>query len=345
VVPVLLQLLPPSASLTAEAASLHSWNPAPADSSSSSSQAKASAAMLAVVLARSLVQLADAMEAAGPQLLFASLMAKPRYRGCSAACEKGLNREYWSKQVEPFGSSEQHSVEGQWQYWQGSVVTAFSSVAAAFGCLGAAPAAANTAAPAPGSSEAAPCVEVAAEAAADNSCRLNSDSTPSCCSAACSSVQVTAHSTEEATQTSATSSSSSSQHVKWGHLLRLQQLSPQWAAAAAAFCAKQLERGERETGQLPSTAAAAEQLGQQYVEAIDLCRTLAAVAPVTAVCNNPSCDNLGGVSEAAAACKACAGCKCRYCSVTCQRADWKRHKSACRRMAAAGMTCASGCVL
>jgi hypothetical protein len=51
---------------------------APIDGASSN-QAAASIALLAAVLARSLVQLADAMEAAGPQLLFRSLIAKPLY--------------------------------------------------------------------------------------------------------------------------------------------------------------------------------------------------------------------------------------------------------------------------
>jgi hypothetical protein len=182
-------------------------------------------------------------------------------------------------------------------------------------------------------------------------------------------VHVTACSTHGAVETSATTTSSSiSQHVKWGHLLRLPQFSPQWAAAAAAFGAEQpnwdtvraivlrspataaellaelfAEASELPTSMpvvLPSTEAATEQIAEQYAEAIKLCRTLAAEAPVTAVCNNPSCTSLTGVSEAAAACKACAGCKCRYCSVACQRADWKRHKSACTRLAAAGETCA-----
>jgi hypothetical protein len=106
-------------------------------------------------------------------------------------------------------------VEGQWQYWQRSVVTAFSSVAAAFGCLGGAPAAASTEAPAPGSSMTALCVKVAAEATADSSCRAGSESVTSCCSAACSSMQVSACSSEGANQTNATSSSSR-QHVKVG---------------------------------------------------------------------------------------------------------------------------------
>jgi hypothetical protein len=122
-------------------------------------------------------------------------------------------------------------------------------------------------------------------------------------------------------------------------LLRLQQCSPQWAAAVAAYEANQPDWEEVESGALPSTAAAAEQHSQKYAEAIGLCRALAAAAPLPVVCNNLSCNNLEGISEAAAACKACAGCRCRYCSVACQRADWKRHKGACRHMAAAGQVC------
>jgi hypothetical protein len=85
-----------------------------------------------------------------------------------------------------------------------------------------------------------------------------------------------------------------------------------------------------------STAAAAEQHTQQYAAAVGLCRALAAAAPLPVGCNNPSCGNTEGAGEAAAASKACIGCRC---SVACQRADWKRHKGACRRMAAAGQAC------
>jgi hypothetical protein len=107
----------------------------------------------------------------------------------------------------------------------------------------------------------------------------------------------------------------------------------------AAYEANQPNWDEVQALALPSTAAAAEQHSQHFAEAIGLCRALAAAAPLPVVCNNPSCRNLEGVSEAAAASKACAGCRCRYCSVTCQRVDWRRHKGACRRMAAAGMAC------
>jgi hypothetical protein len=84
-------------------------------------------------------------------------------------------------------------------------------------------------------------------------------------------------------------SSSTSQQVKWGYLLRLQQCSPQWAAAVAAYEVKQPNWEEIEAGALPSTAAAAVQLSQQYAEAIGLCRALVAAAPLPVVCNSPSC--------------------------------------------------------
>jgi hypothetical protein len=122
-------------------------------------------------------------------------------------------------------------------------------------------------------------------------------------------------------------------------LLRLQQRSPQWAAAVAAYEANQPNWLEVQAGALPSTAAAAEQHSQQYAEAVGLCRALVAAAPLPVVCNNPSCGNIDGLGEAAAASKTCTGCRCRYCSVACQKADWKQHKIACRRMAAAGQAC------
>jgi hypothetical protein len=63
-----------------------------------------------------------------------------------------------------------------------------------------------------------------------------------------------------------------------------------------------------------------------YQDALRLCRTVTAVAPLPVVCNNPGCGELGGVSEAAAARYVCAGCGCRYCSAACQAAGWRGHK-------------------
>jgi hypothetical protein len=42
-------------------------------------------------------------------------------------------------------------------------------------------------------------------------------------------------------------------------------------------------------------------------DALGFCRVVAAAVPLPEVCNNPSCECLQGVSEAAAAVKACGG--------------------------------------
>ncbi|KAF6260200.1 hypothetical protein COO60DRAFT_1508062 [Scenedesmus sp. NREL 46B-D3] len=78
---------------------------------------------------------------------------------------------------------------------------------------------------------------------------------------------------------------------------------------------------------------------QLYADGLQLCRALVAAAPLPLVCNNPSCENLTGATEAGVATKLCAGCRCRYCSAACQAADWRRHKKACKAMAAAGLVC------
>jgi hypothetical protein len=132
---------------------------------------------------------------------------------------------------------------------------------------------------------------------------------------------------------------SSSQQAKWSHLLYLQHSSPKWAAAIMAFSEKWptywAEDLEHRYAQFFGGAAVVmPNIKQQCAVAVKLCRTLVAAAPLPVVCNNPYCESLAGVSEAAASCKACAGCSCHYCSVACQRADWKPHRSACKRMAA-----------
>jgi hypothetical protein len=135
--------------------------------------------------------------------------------------------------------------------------------------------------------------------------------------------------------------------VQWGYLLQLHQSSPRWAAAVAAY-----EAGYWDLLHQPyhsdmhmmwqlisSTPGGWERVTQQYRAAVELCKVLAAEAPLPVICNNLGCQNLAGVSEAAAASKKCAGCRCLYCSRACQEADWKRHKAACKRMTAAGLTC------
>jgi hypothetical protein len=164
------------------------------------------------------------------------------------------------------------------------------------------------------------------------------------------------------------SSGSSSQQVKWGYLLRLQQASPCWAAAVAAFDAKWPGWHDDAHNAIagcagPISAEAMQQTQQQYTETLELCRALAAAAPLPLLCNNPGCENLARVSEAAATSKRCTRCKCHYCSAVCQKANWEQHiiiimlpnqaiastpsaprpweqhKHACKRMAAAGQTC------
>jgi hypothetical protein len=278
--------------------------------SAGNSQAAASAALLAVVLARNVVQLADAMEAAGP-----------------AVCARGSPKMRWvrhhnlgdamylSHSVSRYNMGLPHSVQTHWQAWQVYVPRLMRRLLAAFRCAGIAP-----------------------PEAATGDLAVTATSTGGSSSSSAGGGDPMA-----AGGSSSSSSASSNQQVKWGYMLRLQQINPQWAAAMAAYEAKQQDWEEVTTGAPPSSAAAAadaKQRTQQCTEAIELCRALVAAAPVTVICNNPSCENLGGVSEAAAACKACVGCGCRYCCVACQRSDWKRHKQACRLLAAAGVSCA-----
>jgi hypothetical protein len=61
--------------------------------------------------------------------------------------------------------------------------------------------------------------------------------------------------------------------------------------------------------------------------------------PVRTFCNNPGCGAARGQSEAelvvGRSCK-CGGCRvARYCSRTCQRAQWRQHRAACEALAAA----------
>jgi hypothetical protein len=289
-----------------------------------SSQAAASAALLAGVLARSLVQLADAMEAAGPQLYHKCLMERPNYMLMWQFSQEN-NASVLNRVLGPRGEKEQHTVELQWQCWQQAVLQALQPLLAAMRSLGMAPAATAAAA-----------VEQGLAAQPPASAGLKTDSPVGDVTA----VDQGSSSSTGSASIESSSSSSSLEQAKWCYLLRLQQCSPRWAAAVAAFDAKWPGWEGVAEGDLPASAAAAAQLVELFDDAIGLCKVLAAAAPITVVCNNPSCESLDGVSEAAASCKACAGCSCRYCSVACQRADWKRHKQACRQLDAAGCTCA-----
>uniref|UniRef100_A0A383VY06 phytol kinase n=1 Tax=Tetradesmus obliquus TaxID=3088 RepID=A0A383VY06_TETOB len=292
------------------------WLGASSSSGSSSSQGAASTAFLAVLLTRGLLQLAAAMEAAGPQLLFR----------CFAACEDAKYRLGWALQgkqlaimfytasvrcIEP-GVAQQHTMEGEWHIWQLYLLRALRCLLAALRLYGVMPKATTATAAATAAAPDAPTAPSFAVGHPSN-----------------------------ASPSSSSSSSSSNQQTKWGHLLQLPLINPTWAAAAAAFNTKwnSYDWGQLQEQLFSVDASEAETAQQLYQDVLQLCRALVAAAPITVVCNNPSCTTLAGVSEAAASCKACGRCGCRYCSVACQRADWRRHKQACQCMAAAGMTC------
>jgi hypothetical protein len=81
---------------------------------------------------------------------------------------------------------------------------------------------------------------------------------------------------------------------------------------------------------------------QQWIQLLQQFAAAAAV-PLAAACNNPSCNVLDGLSEAALVKgRRCSRCKAGYRSDGCQAAHWKQHKKACKLLAAAG---ARACVL
>ena len=68
---------------------------------------------------------------------------------------------------------------------------------------------------------------------------------------------------------------------------------------------------------------------QLLEQLLGLCEGVVAAIPVPLGCNNPSCINLDGVSDASAA-KVCSGCKkAHYCGTACVKAHWKEHKPYC----------------
>jgi hypothetical protein len=264
-------------------------------------QARASAALLAVVAARSILQLADAMEAAGPQLLLVSQNAAPAFK---VAWGSAFTNAMICNQVRR-AVPERMTV---WQHWIFRVHDTVTHLCVALYDLG-----------------------------------LLLQPQEHAGTAARQAAAGVAAAEQAGTVTSSSSSSSSSTGVqsRWSYLLYLKQSSKKWRAAA------EREASSRDmaifrvlaAAMHGSSSMAAGELERCFKESLQLVHTLAAVAPLPVVCNNPSCENLSGVSEAAAACRVCAGCRCRYCSVACQRADWLRHKRACRRMAAAAAAC------
>jgi hypothetical protein len=60
---------------------------------------------------------------------------------------------------------------------------------------------------------------------------------------------------------------------------------------------------------------------------------------ISRACNNPTCSNISGPSEAGlvkGSSSTCGGCwTARYCCRDCQTQHWKLHKSVCKALAAA----------
>jgi hypothetical protein len=327
-----------------------------AGSGSVSSQAAASIALLAVVLARSLVQLVDAMEAAGPQVLFCSLQRSPSYVVMGQALSDGM-LVVMERALPLWGDAARHTAEAQWQYWH--VVQAVFPLLSCLRCLGmlrtATPAAElekleEGAADLPANAGAVAslptgcCQSTAGLAAKQGGSAAVGGSITSSSGTGSSSSDggggAGSSSSSSRSSSSGGSSSGSASEVKWGYLLHLQQYSSGWAAAVAAFNEKWPSFEELTTA-VEKELLSSKRHAQLYFDVVTLCRALADAAPVTVVCNNPSCESLTNVSEAAASCKACSCCRCRYCSVACQAADWERHKHACHQLTAAGYACMS----
>jgi hypothetical protein len=265
--------------------------------------------MLAVLLARSLLQLAQAVEAAGPKLLYDCLSVQPPFHLMWWSSPGGQEHGEELRAVLPRGSAPEQTAEGHWRFWQLAVLHALQPLLSAIAVLGMSGQA--------GDAEGSP-------------------------AAAAARPDVTASSSSSMQASNAISSSSS--RPKWGHLLLLQQFSPDCATAVNAFSKERPGWGKKVEQVmacvLAGTPVLLEELQLLFDDALQLIKELVDAAPLPVVCNNPSCDSLAGVREAAAACKACAICRCRYCSEACQKADWKRHKPVCKRMVAADMTCA-----
>uniref|UniRef100_A0A383V4W9 Uncharacterized protein n=1 Tax=Tetradesmus obliquus TaxID=3088 RepID=A0A383V4W9_TETOB len=235
---------------------------ASAGSSSSSSQAAASTALLSVFAARGLVQLADAGEAAGPQLLFRCIKcsrAQLAFKRRWVAAQGGTFLRLEAPQMS--GPPEMHTAPGQWQVWQSHMLQAMLQLVLAFNGTDAVQSAATETAPAAAAATAAG-PSTAAVAAARSVSGSGSCSRPG--------------------------HPSSAQQVSWGYLLQLQQHS--WAAALAAFDARWPSWRDDVQGGIAASAASTNELvqrtEQQYTDALELCRALEAAAPLRLLCNN-----------------------------------------------------------
>jgi uncharacterized membrane protein YgdD (TMEM256/DUF423 family) len=243
-------------------------------SNSSSSQARASSAFLAVIVVRSAVQIAQVLEAAGPLLLYRSKAANPGFR-CALNAAMDEFDSHMAVWIGLGGNAQQQTIKGQWQCWQQCLLTAVQGALGTLKVLEIVPQFRGS-------------ITAASAAASSSSSSSNSNSSSGA--------------------SGGSSSSRRSEQIKWGHLLQLQH-SPQLAAVVAKFATK-WPNWYTDTSLAIGAPAAVAQTGEMYADAVQLCRVLAAAAPLHGVCNYLGCEKLAGVSEAAAADKTCSRCKC-----------------------------------
>jgi hypothetical protein len=77
----------------------------------------------------------------------------------------------------------------------------------------------------------------------------------------------------------------------------------------------------------------------QLVQALRALRGALSTLAISSACNNPTCSNVSGPSEAGlvkGSSSACGGCRvARYCCKACQNQHWKLHKPVCKALTAA----------
>ena len=91
-------------------------------------------------------------------------------------------------------------------------------------------------------------------------------------------------------------------------------------------------------------AAAASAVYEGVQQQLQAASSVLACFAISHACNNPSCSNLCGPSEArlvsGRTCN-CSGCRtARYCGKVCQRAAWRQHKPVCKALATAAAAAA-----
>jgi hypothetical protein len=265
-----------------------------------------------VVLARSLVQLEDAVQEAGPQLLFDSLQRRPRYMVMWHALADGIP-SVAERVLQPEGIEAQHTVKGQWQHWRLHFLQAVRPLLGCLRSLATMKTAAAAAEP-----------EAEVKGAADAPATVASRATSSCQSPAGPAAEQNGSAPDQGSSSSSSttggtgsrsstgssstgsgcgigSSSSNAEQVKWAYLLQLQQYSPRWTAAAATFDKKWPSFEAMTTcSAVDEEVLSSQRHAQLYTDAVDLCSALIDAAPVTVVCNNLGCKGLADVSEAAA---------------------------------------------